>query len=265
MRIAVLTGVFACAVIFAVGSERADAATLQTNEATDSRDTIVRMVAVAETTKSPLLELTEEKTELITEAETKKENEPTKHIVGENESLVKIAEKFNVEWKRIYDKNTQLENPDVITVGEELIIPAEDEVLEPREIVVIVPEPVVRATSTNTSSTTSRVQSAQTTSRGSSDGNRYVAGYCTWYVKNRRPDLPNNLGNAISWVSRAAAQGIPTGSTPRVGAVGQQGNHVVYVESVNSDGTVTITDMNWSGLYVVTTRTVPATNFRYIY
>jgi surface antigen len=223
------------------------------------------MVAVKETTKSPLLELSEEKTEPEPAQETNKGNEPTKHIVGENESLVKIAEKFNIEWKRIYDKNTQLENPDVITVGAELVIPKQDEVLEPREIEVVAPAPVVRAASTNTSSTPSRVQSTQTASRGSSDGNRYVAGYCTWYVKNRRPDLPNNLGNAISWVSRAAAQGIPTGSTPQVGAVGQQGNHVVYVESVNGDGTVTISDMNWSGLYVKTVRTVPASNFRYIY
>jgi surface antigen len=80
-----------------------------------------------------------------------------------------------------------------------------------------------------------------------------------------RPDLPNNLGNANTWVSRAAAQGLATGSAPRVGAVGQQGMHVVYVEAVNGDGTVTISEMNHAGLYVRTVRTVPASTFMYIY
>lgn len=274
MRIAVLTGVFACAVIFAVGSKGADAATLQNNEVTNSNDTIVRMVAVAEKSKSPLLELTEEEEKEEKNPEVKNEEvTPTKHIVERNESLEKIAEKHETTWKRIFDKNVQIENPDVIDVGEELVIPKEDETLEPREIVVQEPEPVVaptpaRTTNSSTATVNSRVASrpAQSSSqRGSSSGNRYVAGYCTWYVKNRRPDLPNDLGNAITWVSRAAAQGIPTGSTPRVGAVGQQGNHVVYVESVNSDGTVTVSEMNWRGLYVQSTRTVPASSFRYIY
>jgi surface antigen len=269
MRIAVLTGVFACAVIFAVSSNKADAATLQLNEASVSNDTIVRMVAVTEKSKSPLLEIVEEELENETKNENQeniKQDEPVKHVVGENESLVIIAEIHKTQWKRIYDKNTQIENPDVINVGDELIIPSEDEVLEPREIIVEIPEPVVRnSNSSSVSRNSSNEVKSSTVSRVSSDGNRYVAGYCTWYVKNRRPDLPNNLGNASTWVSRAAAQGFATGSTPRVGAVGQQGNHVVYIESVNADGTVTVSDMNWSGLYVVTTRTVPASNFKYIY
>ena len=102
-------------------------------------------------------------------------------------------------------------------------------------------------------------------SQASSTGNRYSPGYCTWYVKNMRPDLPNNLGNANTWVSRAAAQGITTGSTPKAGAVGQRGMHVVYVESVNADSTVTISEMNHKGLYVRTVRTLPANYFTYIY
>jgi surface antigen len=274
MRIAVLTGVFACAVIFAVGSDRAGATTLQTNEATDSNDTIVKMVAVSDTNKSSLLRLVDAD---LTAVETDPVEpvaeviEPTKHVVEKGDSLVKIAEKHNVQWKRIYDKNTTIENPDMINVGEELIIPKEDEVLEERVIVVAEPEPVVSAPAPRPSSVSGsravkpQVKAQTTTSRGDSSGNRYTAGYCTWYVKNRRPDLPNNLGNASTWVSRAAAQGMATGSTPRVGAVGQQGNHVVYIESVNGDGTVTVSDMNWSGLYVITTRTVPASNFSYIY
>jgi surface antigen len=274
MRIAVLTGVFACAVIFAVSSEGAGAATLQNNDATDTSDTIVRMVAVAETSKSSFLKLADED-ELETQIDTINPEigvvEPKKHRVEKGESLVKIADKYNIQWKRIFNKNITIDNPDVINAGDELVIPADDEVLEDRVIVVVVPEPVVaspaprRAAASEARAARPQVKQQATTSRGDSSGNRYTAGYCTWYVKNRRPDVPNNLGNASTWVSRAAAQGMATGSTPQVGAVGQQGNHVVYIESVNGDGTVTVSDMNWSGLYVITTRTVPASNFLYIY
>ncbi|HMT56302.1 MAG TPA: hypothetical protein PKD20_05525, partial [Candidatus Saccharibacteria bacterium] len=132
----------------------------------------------------------------------------------------------------------------------EITIPEEDEELESRAL----PEkPVAIA------------KVATRTHKGSSDGNLYTAGNCTWYVKSRRPDLPNNLGNAATWVSRAASQGLPTGSTPQVGAVGQKGNHVVYIESVNTDGTVTFSEMNYKGLYSQTTRTLPASSFSYIY
>jgi surface antigen len=284
MRIAVLTGVFACAVTFAAGSGNANAATLQNNEAISSRDTISRMVAVAETTDASLIKESEEEKakENKTIKDEFKEKEPAKHKVAQGESLVKIAPKYEIEWTRIFDKNIQLENPDLIMVGEELIIPETDEVLEKREIATVAVEqevvssttnnsnarPVATDSSTNSTNAAPRAQAVQTSTpapRGNSGGNRYVAGYCTWYVKNRRPDLPNNLGNANTWVSRASAQGIATGSTPRAGAVGQQGNHVVYVESVNGDGTVTVSEMNWKGLYVQSSRTVSSSSFRYIY
>lgn len=96
-------------------------------------------------------------------------------------------------------------------------------------------------------------------------GNGYDAGNCTWYAKSKRPDLPNNLGNADTWASSAAAQGFETGSSPKVGAVGQQGMHVVYVEKVHPNGTVSISEMNYTGFGVVSNRTVAASNFIYIY
>lgn len=99
----------------------------------------------------------------------------------------------------------------------------------------------------------------------STAGNPYARGNCTWYAKSRRPDMPNNLGNANTWVARARAQGIPTGLTPKAGAIAQRGWHVVYIERVNGDGTVFLSEMNYRGLGIVSTRTVPANSFQYIY
>lgn len=101
-----------------------------------------------------------------------------------------------------------------------------------------------------------------------SSGNTYAPGNCTWYVKSRRPDLPNNLGNADTWFYRAQAQGWNVGYTPKKGAAAQTkaGMHVVYIEAVSLDGsTVTLSEMNYSGLYSMNTRTAPASDFLYIY
>ncbi len=107
-----------------------------------------------------------------------------------------------------------------------------------------------------------------TTYAGNSAGNSYAPGNCTWYAKSKRPDLPNFLGNANNWYNNAAAQGFNVGTAPKKGAVGQavSGMHVVYVEGVSLDGsTVTISEMNYGGLYRMNTRTVPASQFIYIY
>lgn len=85
--------------------------------------------------------------------------------------------------------------------------------------------------------------------------NGYDYGYCTWYVANRRAELgrpvPQNLGDAYTWTSRAAAAGIPTGSVPQNGAVAVKHSyapgHVAVVEQVNPDGSFWISEMNSSG------------------
>lgn len=100
----------------------------------------------------------------------------------------------------------------------------------------------------------------------SSPANTYAAGNCTWYVKDRRPDIPNGWGNANRWYGNAAAQGWSVGSTPRVGAVAASiaGMHVALVIGV-SGSTITISEMNYQGLYKVSSRSVSASLFRYIY
>lgn len=95
--------------------------------------------------------------------------------------------------------------------------------------------------------------------------NGYVWGNCTYYAKNRRPDLPNSLGDSINWTINAQRLGLPTGKTPKTGAIGQKGMHVVYVESVNKDGTFNLSEMNYRQINKITYRTVSSIGWNFIY
>lgn len=186
--------------------------------------------------------------------------EPTKpapviYIVVSGDNLSKIGTAYNVEWQRLWAKNTQLTNPDLIHVGDQITIPEPSETLA-REL------PAVVALPAATPGVAPRVSYDA--------GNTYDYGYCTWYVKNRRgASIPNMLGNANTWYSRAAAAGMAVGSEPRPGAVGTTTRgalgHVVYVESVNGDGSINISEMNAPTWGATTYRTAAASEFVYIY
>lgn len=215
----------------------------------------------------PLLQLLQQRAnpapvlpELPQEAEPpdpKPDPAPVKYTVRSGDNLTKIAKQFDTSWLRLWNKNTDLDNPDLIYPGQAFLIPDDSEELKDRPV----PEAVVVALSAPSGPSAVR--------RGPVAGNTYDYGYCTWYVKNRRPDLPNNLGNANTWYSRAAAQGYSVGSKPRAGAVGVdtggEYGHVVYVQRVNGDGTVLIAEMNYRAWNVSSTRTVSAGSFLYIY
>ncbi len=259
MRKLVVAGMFFSIALFSVSQDKVGADALDLALAGNEELQTQTIIKAIDTSVSDTVVLSVDM-DLEEPEQSTLESKVLEYVIQKGDSLSKIASLHGTTWQRIYDKNVKLEDPDHLLPGVVLTIPNSDEVLEARIQPVDIP---ARAASSQSSAPRARVSAA--TPRGSSDGNRYVAGYCTWYVKNRRPDLPNNLGNAATWVSRAAAQGLATGSTPATGAVGQKGNHVVYVESVNGDGTINISDMNYQALYVVTHRTVPANQFSYIY
>lgn len=202
----------------------------------------------------------------------KDQTPPTvKVIIKEGDTLSSIADAYKTTYIRIFNANESIQHPDVINAGVEVRIPTETEELPDRFSAITTP-PVVAATPASTAvsaaSPTAPAPSYQAVPRiaASSAGNTYYQGYCTWYAKERRPDLPNMLGNGGQWVANAAARGYATGSEPRAGAIAEMPGHVAYVERVNGDGTIVISEMNgYAGFGVVGTRTAPASQFRYIY
>lgn len=106
--------------------------------------------------------------------------------------------------------------------------------------------------------------------------NRECVSYTAWKVYQKNGYMPywGGRGNANQWPGNARAAGIGTGSTPRAGSVGVISagyyGHVVWVESVNPDGTINISQYNeltsqgW-GHYSERYNVNPATYDTYIY
>lgn len=98
-------------------------------------------------------------------------------------------------------------------------------------------------------------------------GNSYPWGECTWYVKERRPDIGNNWGNAGGWLDSARRAGFPTGQVATPGAVAVWGynsynaswaGHVAIVERVLPNNQIVVSDSNWvAPLRISTNRVMP--------
>jgi surface antigen len=99
-------------------------------------------------------------------------------------------------------------------------------------------------------------------------GDYYAWGNCTWWTAMRRAQIgepiPNSWGNAATWAYYARLDGYTVDNTPSYGAIMQTSDvdnglgHVAFVESVDSDGTWHISEMNVLGLDVVDYKSMPA-------
>ena len=89
-------------------------------------------------------------------------------------------------------------------------------------------------------------------------GTGFPVGWCTYYVATWRNVTWR--GDAGWWYENARAQGYPVGSVPKVGAImvtwESYLGHVAYVESVNSDGSWTVSEMNYVAFDVIDWRTI---------
>jgi peptidoglycan DL-endopeptidase CwlO len=80
-------------------------------------------------------------------------------------------------------------------------------------------------------------------------GCRQCVSYTAWKIFEKTKYKALFWGNANMWPKSARAAGFTTGSTPRVGSVGviSAGDygHVVWIEAVNNDGTVDVSQYNY--------------------
>ncbi len=178
--------------------------------------------------------------------ETKPIEQSTYAIVTAGDSLVSIAEKYNTTWTRIFDANESLSNPNTIDIGQKLRIPSAEEVLPDRSSAIVAAQQA--AASSTLSVRTSTVTTRSYSSKPINSSSYYVGNgmWCTDYVHSRRPDVAVYGNAGYGWISSAQAAGKSTGSAPRAGAVAVTNGHVAYVESVNSDGSYTVSEMGWN-------------------
>lgn len=136
------------------------------------------------------------------------------------------------------------------------------------------------------SGTASTSNSSSNTANSSNNGyntpvfnhqNLYTWGQCTYHVFNRRAQIGKGIStywwNANNWDNAAAADGYTIDGKPTVGSIAQSDSgyygHVAFVERVNSDGSILVSEMNWAASPgIVTYRTIPSyqvNTYRYIH
>ena len=203
---------------------------------------LVNTSPVSETVKKAEVKTAEVvKTEV--EPEVKEEPQPTVEVVvtvQKGDTLQEIAAANNTTYVRLFNANPEIANPDAINVGDQITIPAEDKELEDRFSQLAPEEPAPAATKPSVARASGGTVGK---SRSYNTGNGW---WCTDYVHSKRPDVPIYGNAGYSWISAAQADGKATGSTPRAGAIAVMPGHVAYVESVNADGTYTVSEMGWN-------------------
>ena len=188
--------------------------------------------------------------------------------VGSDTQLSALATKYHVNVQDIIDFNL-VRDPDHLQAGAMLMLP--DGVGPPmdttlgRHTVKTVTwnrfgKPVTNYSVTYSSSSPPTYVNTAV----SGAGNKFPYGYCTWWVAHKR-FVPWN-GNAWQWWYNAQQFGFAEGQVPQVGAIMVQGiswsspvGHVAYVESVNPDGSFTVSEMNYGRWGVVDYRTIKST------
>lgn len=179
------------------------------------------------------------------------------YTVKEGDTVASVAEKYNSTVESIIAYN-ELSSANELTPGAVILLPSgelpEDERPEHTNTTYVTPTTVTASPSyTNHTYWTS--------------SNPMPYGWCTYYAWGRRHDmggawtLPGGLGNANMWAA-ALSGSYRIDRTPEPGAVFQTYSgyygHVGVVDSVNADGTITISDMNGiAGWGRVGTATIP--------
>lgn len=168
------------------------------------------------------------------------------------DTIASLAQKYKTDPERIVLYN-EIDASATIEPGIKVVIPG-------GVMSAVPPAP------TSTSAVNGRQNNSVNISAILATGNRYDYGYCTWYAYNRRAALGKQIGglwgDASSWAALARSNGFSVNNKPEVGAVLQTPSggygHVAVVESIGADGSVFISEMNYAGWNVKSTRTISA-------
>lgn len=100
-------------------------------------------------------------------------------------------------------------------------------------------------------------------------GYRNCTDWVAYRIIGRTGYVPSGLGNAKDWPGNAQSRGYAVDHSPRAGdaAVSTAGyyGHVMYVESVNGDGSIVISDYNRAGTGKYNTSTISPSNLYFIH
>ncbi|MEJ7542299.1 LysM peptidoglycan-binding domain-containing protein [Staphylococcus intermedius] len=180
------------------------------------------------------------------------------YTVQPGDSLSLIASKYGTTYRHIMDLNGL--NSFLIFPGQKLKVKG-------------------TATTTTATPTTSRPSSTAPSYKSPTFNhqNLYDWGQCTWYVFNKRQAMGQPIStywwNANAWDDNAARDGYLIDHRPTVGSILQSDlgyyGHVSYVERINPDGSILVSEMNFTAAPgVLTYRTIPASrvsSFKYIH
>ncbi|MBP7822807.1 LysM peptidoglycan-binding domain-containing protein [Candidatus Gracilibacteria bacterium] len=164
------------------------------------------------------------------------------YTVQKNDTLDAIALKYKITSEAIRSKN---DLGDILSIGQTLFLPDAQPIVDT----------VSATTRTGVAGGTFQLKVVNP------DGYRFVPGHCTYFVAKYWP--VKWRGNARNWYKNASAAGFKTGQIAKSGAIvvwygpgyNLRYGHVGIVMSVNvKEGTMVVKDMNYAGLWKITTR-----------
>jgi len=94
-------------------------------------------------------------------------------------------------------------------------------------------------------------------------GYRNCTDYVAWKIRSEGRYVPAGLGNAKDWDNRYPADSTPSPGDAAVSNSGTYG-HVMYVEAVHGNGTITISDYNRAGTGKYATSTINASGLSFL-
>lgn len=207
--------------------------------------TLLMVVILSPTVKAeelPILEQDEfAKLNVIIEKKEPEPSKPVEHIVVAGDTLGKLATVHNTTIQRLFAKNTNIAHPDIINVGDKLIVPLADEVLTERPYPATIVSSFSITEVPERSSPTRRASSVSRTVRGiggliGSIGRVRAGGNCV-----NEPGVNNpGRGNPITWAVLT--------QTPTIGATALWTyNHTGVVTGIWDNGDIEVRHQNFSG------------------